>query len=205
MGWINSVTDPVMGAVGLSSDYDNPANAAQPYLDKIPGYADQAFNPYIERGATAGDINSQQYALMASNPSGYYDSLYAGYDQSPTYNYQSDQMQKAYDNSASAGGYSGTEYDYQQQMAGQNSLQQEDWERYLQDVLGIQGTGLQGNQQMYNTGFKASNGWADMMNGYANASAGNQAMGVQNQNMMKNSQMNQLLQSAGLVGGLAML
>lgn len=193
MGWMNDV---------FGGGYSNPADAAQPYLDKIPGYVDQYEQPYIDTGLQAGNIAQQQYALMASNPSGYYNSLYGGYNTSPEAQYQSDQMSKAQSNSAAAGGFSGTEYDYDQQMAAQNAISQEDWEKYLNDVLGIQTTGLGGEQKMYQTGYNASQNALQGDIGYANASAANQFGGTQASNAMSSGMLGMLGQSAGLGAGM---
>ncbi len=192
MGWMNDI---------FGGGYDNPADAAQPYLDKIPGYADQAYNPYIQMGQTAGNIAQDQYGQMASDPTAFYNNIYDSYQPSDNYQYQSDQLGKAQSNSAAAGGFSGTNNDQDSQMTTQNALMDQDWNNYLAQVLGIQSGGLQGEQQMYNTGAQASNQWANMMNGYANGSAGNQAMGVQNENQMANSTLGMLGQVGGMTAG----
>lgn len=193
------VTEAGMDAVGIGgSSYSNPATAAQPYLDNIPGYVDQYMQPFIDMGQTAGGIAQQQYGQMASDPTGYYDSLYQSYEPSDYYQYMSDQLGKTQQNTAAAGGFSGTTNDQNQQMTTQNALMNYDWNQYLEQVLGIQSGGLQGEQQMYNTGFQASNNALEGMTGYANASATNQAGGIANQNAMKNAQSQALLQAAGL-------
>jgi len=39
-------------AFGGGGSYSNPADAAMPYLEQVPGYVDQYYNPYINMGQT---------------------------------------------------------------------------------------------------------------------------------------------------------
>lgn len=162
MSWV----DDIFGASG-----SNPADAAKPYLESIPGYVDQYYNPYITTGQAAGTIAQGQYSQMAGNPTQFYNDIYSTYEPSDYYQYQSDQVNQAQQNSAASGGFSGTTNDQQQQAYTTNAMLNSDWNQYLNSVLGIQSTGLQGEQQMYNTGYQASNQAADDMIGYANAMA----------------------------------
>lgn len=196
MGWVNDIT-----SLGGSA-YDNPADSAQPYLDLIPGYVDTYMQPYIDMGQSAGNIAQTQYAQMASDPAAYYNQIYSTYEPSDYYKYQSDQLAQTQQNTAAAGGFSGTTNDQNSQMTTQNALMNYDWNQYLNQVLGIQGSGLQGEQQMYNTGFNASNNALAGMTGYANASAGNQAMGTMNSNAMANGLISMGGQAIGGMKGL---
>jgi hypothetical protein len=192
MGWY----DDAMGAVGLGGDdYQNPADSASPYLEAIPGYVDKYMNPYIDMGQTAGGIAQNQYAQMASDPTGYYNSIYDSYNQSDYEKYMSDQLAKTQQNTAAAGGFSGTQNDVNQQMTTQNALLSQDWNKYLEQVMGIQGGGLQGEQKMYNTGYNASTNALQGMTGYANSMAGLNYKGTQNQNAYNQSQNDAMLKT----------
>lgn len=193
MAWMNDL---------FGGSYENPADAAQPYLNKIPGYVTQYMNPYIQQGQAAGDIAQQQYAQLASDPYSFYNQTYANYNESPYYQYQSEQMQKAAENSAGAGGYTGTEADYSKQMEINNALMDQDFSKYMNYIMQLQNTGLQGEQQMYNTGYNASTqSLNDMMN-YATASAGNQFQGANASNQMSAGMLGGLMKAAGLGYGL---
>lgn len=196
MGWMNDV---------FGGSYSNPADASQPYLDKIPDYVTQYMQPYINIGQTAGNIAQDQYAKLASDPYAVYNEAYTNYNSSPWYNYQSDQMQKAAQNSAAAGGYAGTEADYTKQMAVQNALLDEDFSKYLNYIMQLQNTGLAGEQQMYNTGYGASSQSLNDMINYATASANNQFQGVNAQNQMAGGLLGGITSAAGLGYGLSSL
>jgi hypothetical protein len=185
----------------FGGSYDNPADSAQPYLDKIPGYIDKYMDPYINMGQQAGNVAQEQYAKLASNPAAYYQDIYSGYNQSPSYQYQSDQMSKAAENSAAAGGYAGTEADYSKQMEINNALMDQDFSKYMNYIMQLQNTGLQGEQQMYNTGYGASTQALNGMTGYANNSANNQFQGTQAENQMSNAMLSMLMQGGGMLAG----
>lgn len=196
MGWMNDV---------FGGGFSNPANAAQSYLDKIPGYTNQYMQPYIDTGMEAGNIAQDQYSKWVQDPYGSYNEIFSNYNTSPWYDYQSDQMREAASNSAAAGGYAGTEADYNNQMETENALLNKDFDNYMNYILGMQNQGMQGEQQMYNTGFNASNNALNSMNNYATQSAANQFGGTQSSNAMSSGMMGNLMQLGGLGLGFAML
>jgi len=203
MSWFSTITDPI---TGVSSNWQNPATAAQTYLDKIPEYANQYYQPYIDQGNSSRDILSKQYGQMSQNPADYYNSLYQTYEPSDYYKYNSDQMQKNMTNTAASGGYAGTENDVYNQAQQQNALLNQDWNSYLNSLLGIQGTGLQGEQGFYNTGYNASTGAANMMNQYALTSSGLAYNGVNQQNaynQAKTEALNKAITSGAKAGMMA--
>lgn len=187
----------------FGGSYDNPADSAQPYLDKIPGYVDQYMQPYIDMGQEAGGIAQDQYAQWVQDPYGSYNEIYSNYNASPWYDYQSDQMQKAATSSAASGGMAGTEQDYTHQMEVNNALMDKDFSQYMDYILGMQKSGLAGEQQMYNTGFNASGQALQGDIGYANASAANQFGGTQASNAMSSGMLGMLGKTAGLGMGMA--
>ncbi len=192
MGWMNDL---------FGGAYDNPADSSQKYLDEIPGYADKYMNPYINTGNQAGNILQNQYSQMAANPTAYYNSLVSTYEPSAAYKYQSDQLAKTQANTAAAGGFSGTAVDQDQQMTTQNALLNQDLDKYLAQILGIQGSGLQGEQSMYNTGYGASTNALNSYINYANSSAQNQFAGTQADNASASGTLGLITKGAGAISG----
>ena len=197
MSWLSSLASG-------SPSYQNPADAAMPYLNQVPDYVHQYYDPYISNGLSAGQTNMSVYGSMASNPQQYYNNLYSGYNVSPYAQYQSDQMQKAATSAAASGGYAGTDSDIARQEEEQNAILSNDWNQYLSQVLGIQNTGLAGNQQMYNTGFNASNMSAEDLIGMLNAQAGLAYNSVNNQNAYNAQKYNNSMGALGTIAGYAM-
>jgi hypothetical protein len=182
--------------------YTNPAGSAQHYLDKIPQYTNQYMNPYIDKGNQAGDVLSQQYNSLATNPYGFYDTTYNNYNESPYAKYQKDQMTQAAQNTAAAGGYMGTQSDYQRQMDTSSALTDKYFQDYLNNIMGIYGTGLKGEQSLYDTGFRASTESLNDLIGYAGSSAKNQFEGANAGNQMTWSTLQGLAEAGGLAYGL---
>lgn len=182
--------------------YQDPAAAASKYYDQVPDYVSKYYDDYINKGKAAGDINAEQFSKMASDPTAFYDSIYNTYKPSAYYQHQSDLMHKTAANTAAAGGYSGTESDIQKQTEQQNALADMDWDKYLQEVLGIQQGGLQGNQQMYNTGFQASNMSAEDLLNMLNAQGGLAFNSAAQKNAYNQANNNSLLGGIGNLAGI---
>lgn len=190
-------------AFGGGSSYSNPADAAMPYLEEVPGYVDEYYNPYITMGQTAGNTAQGQYQKMATDPAAFANELMASYEPSEWYNYQSDQMTDQAAASAAAGGFTGTEQDMQNQNEMIQGLSSKDMQTWMNYVMQLLGGGLQGEQAMYNTGYNASNQAADAMIGNANAQAGLAYKGQSNENAYNQSQSNAFMNALGDTAGAA--
>ncbi len=134
----------------------NPAHAAQPYLDQIPGVTHGAYDPYINRGNAAGDILGEKYGQMSQDPMAFINAIMNGYKPSEGYQFKKDELGRAASNTAAAGGIRGTNQDQVNQEKIVNGLLGEDMQQWLQNVLGVNNVGLQGENNLYNTGFGAS-------------------------------------------------
>lgn len=155
---------------GGKDDYNNPADKAKPYLDQVPGEVGQYYNPYINSGRQALGQNQNEYnALLGGrgdlqsilmqllkNPGDFYNQIGQGYQESPGFQFRRDQGLNAINNAAAAGGLAGSQQHQQQagQLAG--NLAEEDYQRYLQQVLGLFGQGLQGTGSLYDRGLQGN-------------------------------------------------
>jgi hypothetical protein len=162
----------------------NPANAAMPYFGQIPGIYQQYYSPYMQAGANALPQLQNQFNTLMNNPGQFINHMGAGFQQSPGYQFQTQQALNAANRAASAGGMLGTPAE-QQSIAGTvNGLANQDYYNWLNHSLGAYGQGLQGEQGLNQMGFSAS---SDMANSLASAlmSQGNLAYaGQANQNQM---------------------
>lgn len=113
---------------------ENPANVAQPYFNRINENA----RPLQER-----------FAGLANNPTGSLEELLAKYKPSAAYNLKNEEAQKAIGNSAAAGGVRGTPQDLAASARLSESLLGEDMQQWLNNVLGLQNTGLQGEYNLF--------------------------------------------------------
>lgn len=190
-----------LGLKGLfGSTKGNPANSAMPYLNQIPGIGQQYFNPYIQQGQQVAPNLQAQYGQLTNDPTAFYNQLMQGYKPSAGYTKQSQDMLKAAENSAAASGFAGTNLDQQQRAQLVQSLMGKDMQQYLQNVMGLYGTGLQGQQHLYDTGYNASGQLADFLG---------QGLGAQSAlsyagDAFKRAQRNQLMNALLGLGGEAM-
>ncbi len=150
----------------------NPANAAMPYLNQIPGMLTNQFNqqkgyldPFIQRGNSAYDTFNPIYTNMAKDPAAFLESLMQNYEPSRGFGLKKDAMLKAAGNTAAPGGMRGSLQDIDQEAKLTDSLLGDDMQQWLQNVLGIQGTGLSGESHLYDTGFDATRGLVDASRG----------------------------------------
>lgn len=167
----------------LGTDED-PTEAANQYLNQIPGIGKQYYNPFIESGQRAGSTLEGSYGKMM-NPTDFIDEIMKHYSQSEGSKYEQNQLGRGIGATAAAGGYAGTP-EHQQaygQMA--SGLMSKDMNQYLQNALGVYGQGLSGEQDIYNKGYESSGSLADLLGGNL-ASQGTLAFqGVQQRNANK--------------------
>lgn len=171
---------PMFG--GMQNSFDE----ANPYLQKMQGATDRYMNPYINAGRGAMGTLQDQYNSLINDPGALMGRLGAGYKQSPGYQYNVDQATRASNNAASAGGFVGSPQQ-QAQMAKQiGGMASQDYDKYMNNAMGLYGTGLQGmgniNQMGFNASTQGMNSVNDMLKtqaqlAYANANNQNQSEG----------------------------
>jgi hypothetical protein len=176
----------------------NPADKAMPYLNQIPGMEKGYLEPYINQGQSQyGNLN-QQYGEMGSDPAAFLEKLMGSYQPSQAFQMKNKNALQAAGNTAAAGGYRGTGNDMNNEGAISNTLMNEDMQQWLSNVLGIQGTGLQGEQGLYNTGFNASTGLSGDLSNVLGTQA---SLGFQGQSQKNQNQTDLLKSLLGMLGG----
>lgn len=137
-------------------NYNNPASSGMPYLNQIPGMLNNTFSPYINAGMSALPQLQKQYGNLINNPTGIMNGIGKTFQQSPGYQFQTQQAMNAANRAAAAGGMLGTPQE-QQNIAGTvNGMANQDYYNYLNHGLGLYQTGLQGMGDLYHTGYNAS-------------------------------------------------
>ncbi len=160
----------------------NPASAAMPYLNQIPGIGQQYYQPFISGGQQAASIANpiynqatqasdianpiynqatqasnmagQQYNQMTQNPNDFLNSIMRNYNPSEGYRFKENRLKQQMANDAAAGGFRGTQYDQEQQGHAVSGILGQDMEQFLSNILGIQGRGLQGQENVINRGLQ---------------------------------------------------
>lgn len=189
MGFLNSI----FGGGSKS----NPANAAMPYLNQIPGMATQNLQPWQTAGMEAQNVNQGQYNRMAANPADFFNELRSSYTPSKGYQFRQEQMNKALRGSAAAGGRVGTESNQAAQAKLVQDLLSEDEGAYIDRLLGIQSTGLQGNENIAGRGFGAASDLTNVLGSTLGAQGALAYKGQENMNQAKSDRNKMLMQLFG--------
>lgn len=192
------------GLGGLFSDWTNPADAGMGYLDELkkqlPGY----YQDYISRGGRMGDMAEGQYGQLMNDPGSRLNQIGAGYQQSPGFQNALKQALAGANASAAAGGMIGSPMSQYQNMQEATNLANQDYDKWMQNALGLYGTGLSGAQNMYGIGANASNNMAGNMAQLAGTQAQLAYEGQNAQNQHEGGFWGNLMGGIGsLAGGLA--
>lgn len=167
-------------------DMEDPSAAASSYFEQIPGRVTPYYQPFIESGKQASDVANPIYGRMAQDPSEFLNAIMRNYSPSEGYKFKEKHLGQKLSNTAAEGGYAGTPYSQLEQGDLINGLLGTDMQQFLQNILGIQGGGLQGQENRIGRGYEASGNLANIL-GQNLASQGQYAFhGAQqrNQNSM---------------------
>lgn len=151
-------------AGGLFTDkWKNPADAAMGDISKIPGATQGYYDPYIKAGQGALSQLEGQYGNLLKDPGGLMNQIGQSYQKSPGFDFQLKQALQAASNAAAAGGLAGSPQHEQQSMQLANNLANQDYNSWISRALGLYGQGLQGEQDLYHTGYDASGSMANIL------------------------------------------
>lgn len=175
----------------------NPADKAMPYLNQAEDLASNAYNPYIQRGEQAYGNLQPQYESMSQDPTAYLNDLMSNYRPSTGYQFAEKEMSRALANDAAAAGFSGSDYHQKQRGELIRGLLGQDMQNFLRNVLGIQSTGMQGQQGIADTGFNAASQRTDALGNVYGAKAGLGFQGQQQKNQQKAELVSALIQMLG--------
>jgi len=187
--------------MGLFSRKD-PAHEARKYLNQMPGISHQTYDPYIQQGQQASGIYGQQTGQMAQDPAAFYDQLMARYQPSKQYDMQNQAQQHAATNASTAGGMRGTQQDVSNAAQISDRLMGEDMQRWYGNISGLQTQGLQGQQNIADRGFTASQGLGGDLNNMYGMQGGMAAQGAAQHNQGRMDLLKGLFGAGAFAAGL---
>lgn len=179
----------------------NPADAAMPYLNQIPGMEKGYYDPYISRGNQAGDVLTPQFNQMTKDPSAFLEGIMKNYEPSRGFQLKRDEMLKAAGNTAAAGGMRGSLGDISNESRISDVLMGDDMQQWLQNVLGIQKEGTEGLGHQFDNGFDATKGLTGDLSNVLGTQAGLAFQGQTNQNQSRNDLLSGLVKALGGIAG----
>lgn len=177
----------------------NPADAAMPYINQIPGQTSQYMQPYFDAGKGAFPGLQDQYSQLLSDPGGMMNKIGGSYQQSPGFKSAMEQALAAGGHAAAAGGMAGTPQNQFQEMKMATDLSNQDYNNYMKNAIGLYGQGLTGQQGMAGMGQQAGQSMADMI-AQTLAQQGNLAFqGQAQQNQGNNDMWGNIFKGAGVL------
>ena len=179
----------------------NPADAARPYLDKIPGMAHDIYDPYISHGNEAYSTLNPEFTQMGKDPAAFLENIMKGYTPSKSYQLREEEASRAAGNTAAAGGMRGSLNDIKNQARITDSLLGDDMQKWLDNVLGIQKEGMGGLSHIFDTGFNASKGLEGDLSNVLGTQAGLAFQGQANQNQSRSDLLSGLMKALGGIAG----
>lgn len=182
---------------------ENPMEAANPYLNQIPGVAHQGYDPYVQSGGKASHLTQDMYEKLMSDPTAFINSLMGGYTPSEGYNFQRDQLTKELSNTAAAGGIAGTPMDQMNQGQAVQKLLAGDQQQFLNNILNAFGIGLSGEEGIANRGFQATGALTDTLGNALNQQGGLAFQNAQQKNKNRNDMWNTFGKALGQGAGVA--
>lgn len=182
----------------------NPAKSAMPYLDQIPGQVSPYYQPYQQAGAGALADLQKQYGSLLNDPGAMYKKFGEGYQQSPGYQFKLQQGLDAANNASAMGGQLGTPQHQQLDTQVTQGIANQDFNDYMQNIMGLYGQGLQGEQGLNTMGYGANTDYAQMLAQLGGNKAQYAFGGQAGQNQMNSQSMSNLMGLIGLLGPSAM-
>ena len=139
----------------------DPSKMANKYIGQMEQRTGQYLNPYINQGLGAMGQLGGQYGSLINDPSGKLAEFGKNYKESPGFQNQLKQALTGAGHAAAAGGMAGSPQHEQQNMQLASDISAQDYNNYMNQVMGLYGQGLQGQQGIANMGFGASQSMAD--------------------------------------------
>ena len=177
----------------------SPQDAAMPYLNDVERTSRETYNPYIQRGEEAGGSLGRNFNAMSNDPTALINKIMEQYNESPAYQAKRNKALGSAYNAAAYGGNVGGAGHQEASADLVNSLMGEDMQQWLQNALGIQKTGLEGQQGLYNTGFAGSQNLGSDLTNLAGTKA---QLAYRGQNDKNNRSADLLKSGIGAIGAI---
>lgn len=149
------------GLGGYFGGGKSPSDAANQYLNQIPGQTSQYFNPYIQGGQNQFNQLGEQATGLMNNPGGKLNDIGANFQQSPGFKFALEQALGGANRAAAAGGMAGSPANQQQDMQLANDIANQDYYNWLGQATGLYGQGLNAAQNEANLGLNAGTNQAN--------------------------------------------
>lgn len=163
------------------------------YLQQIPGQITPYYQPYMDAGTGAMSNLQSQYGQLINDPGAKFNQMGQSFQQSPGFNFAMQQALQGSNHAAASGGMAGSPEHEQENQTMATNLANQDYYNYMNNVTGLYGEGLHGEQDMMHQGYKATQSLTDQI---AQALAAESALSYK-QDASKNSMWDSLAKGVG--------
>lgn len=178
----------------------NPAYVANQYIGQIPGQTHQYFDPYFNAGTGALPGLQEQYKNLLGDPGGFMNKIGQSYKESPGLQRSIQQAMQAAGHASAAGGMAGSPQHEQENMQLATDLSSKDYNNWMNNALGLYGSGLSGQQGMAGMGMQAGSNMANMIAQALQQQGINAFQGQSGQNQRQSDFWQNLIGGVGSVG-----
>ena len=190
------------GLFNIFGKQKSPYDAASKIYGEMPGATEKYLSPYMGAGKDALGQLMGQYGQLTGSTGEVYNKLAGGYQQSPGFQQALNKAMGAVSNQAAAGGMLGTPQAQVQSADVAGSLAQKDFGDYMNRMMGLYNTGLQGMGDIGKMGYGASTNYADMLANIMAQQGGMAGMSQALQNQQRSGGISQALRGLmGILGG----
>lgn len=182
MSWFSHGISSLFGGGGK-----NPAKAAMPYIDQIPGQTQPHYQPYEDAGAKALKDLQDRYGQLLNDPGAVYSKIGEGYKESPGYKLRLQKGMDAANNAMAMNSQLGTPQHQQLDAEVSENIASQDYNDYIKNVMGLYGQGMKGEEGINQQGYDANKSFADLI-AQALGTKGQYAFGGQAGQNQMNSQ-----------------
>ena len=158
----------LFGGATPQADYSQ----AQGYLSQIPDILKQYMSPYTGAGAGALSYLTPQYAQLLKDPGAVMSRIGAGYTESPGYQFQKSEAERAIGQASAAGGMAGSPMQQQQAGTMASQLASQDYGDYMKRAMGLYGHGISGFEGLERGGQQAATGMGEDLSSVLMSQAG---------------------------------
>jgi hypothetical protein len=170
--------DSLFGGKSSNDHYDDVLAA----MERAQAQMKQSYQPYMDYGMRAMPTLEDTYSKLLNNPQMIQQMLGGGYQQSPGYQFQYDAAMNGANSAAAAGGLLGTQGHQNNAMGVAQGLANQDYWNYYNQNANLFNTGLRGTQGQFDTGFNATQGYAQGIGNLYGSQANLSAAMAQSQN-----------------------
>ncbi|NTU69257.1 hypothetical protein HGB13_00290 [bacterium] len=181
-----------IGSALFGGDERMPENRANEHLSQVPKILEKHYGPWEHTGIRAIPSLERQYAQLINNPEILMSQVGSNYRASPGYGFKKEEAARAANHAAAAAGMLGTPAHQEAIARTITGLADQDYYNYLQNALGLYGTGLSGQGYLANLGYNAASSLGENLSNAA----------MSRGNLAYTSGQNELSRNRGLWGNI---